>query len=90
MDNIFYLTGFRGSEGTLLVTNNLLSGNALVTFGSGSGGKLILGGSNYFPSGVTLNPIGVVQVNTTNALGGLTGIAYGLSLVVYQVGHLFM
>jgi len=23
-------------------------------------------------------------------LGGLTGIAYGLSLVVYQVGHLFM
>ncbi len=71
-----------GGWGTLVITNNLLLGNSLNAFGSGSGGKLILGGSNYFPNGVTINPIGVVQANSPYALGGMTNIVvpYGATL----------
>ena len=79
-NNMVYRLG--GGWGTLVVTNNLLAGNALNAFGSGSGGTLILGGSNYFPNGVTINPIGVVQANSPYALGGWTGIVvpYGATL----------
>jgi autotransporter-associated beta strand protein len=79
-NNLIYRLG--GGWGTLVITNNLVLGNALNAFGSGSGGTLILSGNNSFPNGVTINPIGVVQANSPGALGGLTGIVvpYGATL----------
>lgn len=56
-----------GGGGTLVLTNNLTSGTNLVAFGSGSGGTLLLTGSNTFLNTVVNN--GLVLFTSTNAMG---------------------
>lgn len=67
-----------GGGGTLVLTNDLLLGTNLVAFGSGSGGTLVLFGTNTWSQSLING--GVVQYATTNAMGADVNVNFGGSI----------